>query len=62
MTFTISNRRSSVNRVNQLLAALALAALANQGCNTGASPKFTATTTPRQLSLEFQSGPGGGDS
>src|SRR3954447_8958355 len=59
MTFTISNRRSFVNRVNQLLAALAVAAFANQGCNSAASPTYTATTA-RPLSLKFETEPGSG--
>src|SRR3954465_1346056 len=59
MTFTISNRRSFVNRVNQFLAALAVAAFANQGCNSAASPTYTATTA-RPLSLKFETEPGNG--
>src|SRR3954471_24475584 len=59
MTLTILNRRSFVNRVHQLLAALAVAAFANQGCNSAASPTYTGTTA-RPLSLKFESEPGSG--
>src|SRR3954467_11093643 len=59
MTFTNSNRRSFVNRVHQLLAALAVAAFANQGCNSAASPTYTGTTA-RPLSLKFETEPGSG--
>ncbi|MFL5294305.1 MAG: PPC domain-containing protein [Myxococcales bacterium] len=48
-----------MNRVNQLLAALAFAALANQGCNSAASPTYTAITA-RPLSLKFETEPGSG--
>ncbi|MFL5455145.1 MAG: pre-peptidase C-terminal domain-containing protein, partial [Myxococcales bacterium] len=48
-----------MNRVNQLVAALAFAALANQGCNSAASPTYTAITA-RPLSLKFETEPGSG--
>src|SRR2546430_5849384 len=56
-TLEFANRRSSVNRINQLLAALAFAALA--ACSGSSSPTFTGAP-PRQLSLKFDSQPATG--
>jgi hypothetical protein len=47
-----------VNRINQLLSALAFAALA--GCSGGSSQTTFTSTPPRQLSLKFDSQPGSG--
>jgi Bacterial pre-peptidase C-terminal domain len=54
---TFANRRSSVNRISKLFAALAVATVA---CNSSSAPSFTGGTPARVLTLKFEAQPASG--
>src|SRR4051812_14568182 len=57
-TLQFANRRSSVNRINHLVAGLALLTLA--ACSGGATPTTFTNTYQGQLTLKFDSQPPSG--